>query len=173
MKAYDIVLTAENTIEVNTYDVEVYRDKEKNPFYHFEFINSQKVENVNSLPEIIESLKQNNYFSISKLKPTSFNLEEGSVLYNLRALALPYNNKLLEKVYSEVVIDGMCHVFVYVTYVNVLTGELFALKANDLGMYSKELEENLERKGYKYITNSLLSYFELQDKKPFSLNRKK
>jgi len=177
MNAYDIVLTDDNKLEIIRYSVELIRDKENNAFYHFDFVDSQDVEDFNNLPTIIQNLKQRNYFCVSRLEPTSFILEEGSAFYNMRALLLPYGNKLLDRVYDEVIINGICHVFVYVVYVNYNTGELFVVKANDMGIYSENLESNLEDYGYKFIRNSLLANYisdiDLTKAKAVSLSRVK
>ena len=141
MNAYDIVLTDNNKLQVIRYSVELLRNKENKDFYHFDFIDSQDIGDFNNLPAIIQNLKQGDYFCLSRLEPTSFILEEGSAVYNMRALLLPYGNKLLDKVYNEVIINGICHVFVYVVYVNYNSGELFVVKVNDMGIYSEELEK--------------------------------
>ena len=146
MNAYDIVLTDDNKLEVCTYSVELVRDKENNTFYSFNVIDSYFVDDFNNLQVIIENLIQQNYFCVSRLEPTSFILNEGNAFYNMRALLLPYENKLLDKVYNEVILDGICHVFVYVVYVNFNTGELFVVKANDMGLYSEKLEKELDIK---------------------------
>ena len=174
MNAYDIVLTDDNKLQVVTYSVELTRNEEK---YYFDFISSQDVDDFNNLPAIIQNLKQENYFCVSRLEPTSFILEEGSAFYNMRALLLFYGNKLLDKVYNEVIINGICHVFVYAVYVNYNSGELFVVKANDMGIYSEELEKGLEDYGYKFIGNSLLNSYisdiDLTKSKRVSLSRVK
>lgn len=97
MNAYDIVLTDDNKLQIVTYSVELTRNEEK---YYFDFISSQVVDDFNNLPAIIQDLKQRDYFCVSRLEPTGFILEEGSAFYNMRALLLPYGNKLLDKVYN-------------------------------------------------------------------------
>ena len=177
MNAYDIVLTDNNKLQVIRYSVELLRNKENKDFYHFDFIDSQDIGDFNNLPAIIQNLKQGDYFCLSRLEPTSFILEEGSAVYNMRALLLPYGNKLLDKVYNEVIINGICHVFVYVVYVNYNSGELFVVKVNDMGIYSEELEKELEDYGYKFIGNSLLGSYisdiDLTKSKAVSLSRVK
>lgn len=174
MNAYDIVLTDDNKLQIVTYSVELTRKEEK---YYFDFISSQDVDDFNNLPAIIQDLKQRDYFCVSRLEPTGFILEEGSAFYNMRALLLPYGNKLLDKVYNEVIINGICHVFVYAVYVNYNSGELFVVKVNDMGIYSEELEKELEDYGYKFIGNSLLNSYisdiDLTKSKAVSLSRVK
>lgn len=176
MLAYDIILNENNDLEVETYNVNLERDKDNNSFYTFEVMGRTAV-SPQDLPKVIEDLRKKDYFSLTRLKPTAFGFEEGSIPYLMRSVILPIRNKLLEKVYYETIIDGICHIVLYVTYVNVNTGEIFALKANDLGIYSEELEAKVESREFKHINSSFLgTYANKMDsakQKPLALTRKK
>jgi len=171
MKTYDIVLDDNNELAIDVYSAKTVRDgKEANYLYGI-FATPEDIR------KYISDLRKEGAFSLTRLQPTDFRIIDGSIPYNIQSLILPLRHKLLEKVYDEVIIDGVCHVFTHVTYINVYTGEIFSLKVNDLGIYSEELESSLEENGYKHIGSSFLGKYldgiNSQKNMPHVLNRRK
>lgn len=176
MKTYDININENNELVIDLYNVNIRREG-KNSFYDYNLLQSFLTTPEDISTKILNLSQENNVFSSIRINPTDFHLDEGNAFYTLYSNILPLKNKLLEKVYDEVIIDVVCHIFLYVTYINVFTGEISAIKVNDLGIYSQELESYLEKKGYKYIPNSFLGNYlnnlDSQKSKPFVLNRRR
>lgn len=175
MKAYDIALDENNKLEINLYGVDVVRNG-KDCAYQFDYVETIPVNEESIKPWILD-LRQKGFFSVSKIRTNDFMVDEGNLLYAYRSIFLPLGHKLLEKVYDEVNAYGICHIFIYITYVNVDTGKLFTLKVNDLGIYSENLKEELTTNGFKYIGDSYLGNhldkMDLVSSKPLILNKGK
>lgn len=176
---YDIIVNDNNELQLNLYNVSLINrrvNKKKISFYSFELI-SENVLDISSLPSCIEKLRKEKITSKSSYTPSDFLALAGGVKNSFRALLLPISHKLLEQIYDEVIIDNVCYIYLYITYVNVKTGEVKALKISDFGSYSLEKEEYLNQSGYKHIGSSFLGHyldtFNSKEEKPFSLTRKK
>lgn len=178
-KTYDIVINANNELQLDLYDVSLVNkivNNKYSSYYSFKLTNEIVLDEI-SLSEYIEELKKESIKSIIRYIPSDFLTLAGGIKNSFRALLLPFSYELLEQVYDEVIIDNVCYIHLYITYVNVRTGEIKALKTKDFGSYSLEKEEFLKQSGYKHIGNSFLGNYldtlNSKEEKPFSLSRKK
>lgn len=173
--AYDIVVNEENNLEVNIYKVDLIREGKKT-FYRFSFIKSIPVLN-GELNPIIKKLKVNDVVSIIRFKDSDFSCEFSNTKYSYQSFFLSTNHQMLEKVFDEVIMDNICYIHIYITYVNVNNGEVKALKMDDFGQFTEEKETILKQLGFKHIANSYLGNYldkiNTSNKKPFTLKRRK
>lgn len=174
-RAYEIIVNKDNQLEVNLYKVELIRE-DNNSFYSFTLLNTIPVLDGHLKP-IIKKLKEKNYISTTRFKASNFACPYSNSKYAIHSLILPIHHQLLEKVFDEVIIDNMCYINLYITYVNVNTGEVKSLKVGELGVQNEAKETMLEQLGFKYIPDSYLgNYLDEMDsynKKPFELKRRK
>ncbi len=126
----------------------------KKSFYHFEFVEGI-VCDFDNIKDVLWGLQVDNAISINKIRKDNFAINKADLNYNWRSLFLEMRNQLLEKVIVE--ING--NIYIYITYINVFTGEIKALKASKVGMYSEELKNELLFMGYKNIEDSFLGNF--------------
>ena len=86
------------------------------------------------------------------------------------------NYRLLERVFDEEIVNGMCTLIIYITYVHVKTGKVYALKVGNYGIYNENKIQYLKNLEYKPLVHSFLfPYIHQMDEmnKPLELNLKK
>ena len=177
-QVFDVVVNENNQLQIDLYKVELNRrnKEQKQDYYRFTLLDSLPME-VDHISDTIQSLNEQGIQSYIEYDPSNFFIPLVNVGYSFRALTLPFSHELLETVYDEVIIDDICYLYLYITYINVKTGEVKALKVNNMGMFSFEKEKLLKECGYKHIGSSFLGNFLItmnsKEEKPFSLNRRK
>ncbi len=160
---YDIRLNDLNQIVVDLYSYELkYADKER--YYHFELINSIIGED---LKVLIPALIEKGMISATRFETSDFDCISSTPYYTMKSLFLATNHQLLEKVYE--VLDNSI-IRIYVTCINVKTGEVKTITAGEYGLYDEEKEALLKELGYKSIKSSYTGK-SLNDK--ITLKRKK
>lgn len=96
-------------------------------------------------------------------------------LLDIKLKLLTIRNKILERIYDIVIIDGKSYIFTYITYVNVNSGEHFMLNMGKFDLYAEDKIANLEQLGYVDVFNSSLfahiDYIDIHQNKTLSLNR--
>lgn len=172
---YDIKLNDNNDLEVTVYSVAIIHEG-KRAYYHYEFISSSITDIINVI-DVINDLKAQNIVSINVFGEANFSVKPHDINYSIRSFLLPFRNQMLEKVYVGMVDElGMSVIYTYVTYIDVNTGEIKALRTSKAGVDNEDLRNNLTELGFKEIHNSLLyNYIECINSGPkaISLTRKK
>lgn len=173
---YDIVLNDDNKIDIVFYKVNLVNVGKKS-YYEFVHVNTMTVEDYD-LPVIMENVVNiSGMVSMTKFRASNFNCMAEGFTNTIRSLYFPLYYSLLEKSFCEDVIDGVCHIITYATFVDVRTGEIKTIKIKDLGMTNEEKVEDLLAHGFKDINNSYLRKFiwaiDTNLTKPISLTRLK
>ena len=67
---------------------------------------------------------------------------------------LSHKIKILEKVYTDYIIDNINYILTYMVYIDLDTGLIKNLYLGNLGMYNENIINDLINRGYTYISDS-------------------
>ena len=160
---YDIELNAANALTVLKYVVEDILKIENGryiPYRTFKFVDAVYP---NDIESTIQTLQQSgyidvNHFCIPNMLATSIN-----PLVQTKLMLLGKNHKLLEKYYQEKVVNNVCFLEGYITYINMKSGEVSTMKVGNYGIYAEEKLKLLENSGYKHVSESY--YYQKEQEK--------
>lgn len=169
-QVYDIELNNANVISVLKYrveDVSTYVEGKSKTERHFLFKGADYPEN---LEEAVEILQNNGYIDMQSF--ASDNIDEMflNTVVRLKLMLMGRNYKLLEKYYQEEIVDNMCILDKYITYVHMQTGKIATMKVASLGLYTPKKKVELDKAGYKPVQASF--YYQHLQQNPKKVRRK-
>jgi len=149
---YDIMLDEEGKIRLDYY--EAYMQVEgKDRRFVFDYQKSTYPENLSSE---IANLRLSNYISMNEIKPLPLEVMSVNPLINAKLFLLTRNHKILEKAYDEhAIVDGACTINEYIYYVNVKTGQEYAMSIGTQKYTEAKIQE-LQKQGFKPVEDSIL-----------------
>lgn len=153
--AYDIVLNNFNELGLYLYkvvDKEIFSEHGRRDYYR-EYI-YMGYEFPKDIQVRIQDLQKNGFFHMNQFKNFGIDVYVSNPLMGLKLFLLSKNNKLLEKVYGDKVVQNMSYLVSYITCVNMKSGEVSFLEIANHGIYSEDKIINLEYLGYKHINQS-------------------
>ena len=145
--AYDIHLNNFNQLVIAKYRIsessELVKGKPESN-YKYEYLGFELHEDIEK--RLVE-LYREGYLPINKFRNVSFDVDIRSPLVFAKLLLLGLNHQLLEKFYR--IGSGYDYdVTAYITYINMITGEISSMKVGNYGAFSDEKIKELEDWGY-------------------------
>lgn len=172
-EVYDVVVDNKEVC-LNFYEVYLERDKSNNAYYHFELIGKEHPEDIENT---IKHLRGLGYWPSTLFGSNMTSVQSLNPLVNAKLMLLNGSCKILEKVYDEVIIEGVCYVVPYIVYIHMNTGQMRALKIGAMQTSSEELIQELEQQDFHSLSSSILidslDNLDCNRRKSIKLNRKK
>lgn len=151
-QVYDIVLDAENNLLIVLYEVYLVTVLNNNQKYESYYTFEPKE---SYIPEDI-SLEINNLKNKGYLSSTKYENQMNLIVYtSFPNLKIAKDCKVLEKIYDEVIIDGVLYLVPYTLYIDMSTGERYLKRTGTKVPYDKL--NYLTELGFINIINSSIS----------------
>ena len=167
--AYDVHLDSNKNLVIakyRFYDESGVNSYGKNCTYReYEFLD---VEIPTDIEARIQELSIEGYLPINRFQDCSFDAFSKSPLINAKMMLLKFHCKELEKVY--VVTDEPDHdILTFVTYINMINGQISVMKVNNYIFYTEYNIRELEYYGYVPMENSF--YVSYKNQKDSNMKR--
>lgn len=165
-RAYDISLKDENVLSILKYEVVDERDG-RDVYRSSKLIGEGDTKD---LPAALRKLQdEEGYLPINRFYASELIGESSNPLVQAKLILLSRNHKVLEKYYQEVHMDDISYLLIYLTLVNMDTGEISSLKIEDLGLCNEKKIELLKQDGYRHIDES---FYYQKEQQPAKRTRK-
>ena len=153
-KYYDIIKD-ENNYHVHIYKEEIVNKRNKGKIDSYRAFTLLDDIYPDDLEKCIKELKSLGYLNGSKVIPEDY---EGILINNpivkLKLMHLSHKIKILEKVYTDYIIDNINYILTYMVYIDLDTGLIKILYLGNLGIYNDNMINDLINRGYTYISDS-------------------
>lgn len=163
-RAYDVVLNDANALTVMKYRVEDALKIENGRYIPYRLFHFIDVEYPNNLAFTLQELQNSGFIDVNQFQIPNMLAVSTNPLVQTKLMLLGRNHKLLEKYYQEKIVNDVCHLEGYITYVNMKTGEVSTMKVGNYGVYADEKIRVLEETGYKHVSASY--YFQKDQEQP-------
>lgn len=157
-RAYDVVLSETNDFIILKYVIsdEERIDKQGSHRYYRTFRNLMP-EMPNDISSRIQELRNEGFIEFNRFQQDmDFDVFSPNPFVDFKINFLKREHKILEKFYQEEVVDNLCLIGTFISYINMISGQVSTLKLRNYGLYSRELEEELEKDGYKCYQNTCI-----------------
>jgi len=161
-KAYDIEKNQNDLTSILIYKVYLINDN-KQSFYRFIYV---KTLNVGSLEEkqTIKNLRSNGYHSLNEFGVSNNILENYNILANYILTLFGNRIKILDKIYFPEIRNNNRYLKGAIIFMDVKTGDKYFLKVRNFGCdNSLDKYNDIELKGYKYITETIYNDLNMTD----------